>query len=134
MNIYLDIDGVLLINENCASPFADEFLRAVIGQHPDTTYWLTTHCWQGENRAVKVLTPHLKPETIALLMKVKPTLWGELKTDGIDFTETFLWFDDDLFPDERKVLINHNVLSSYVEVDLRKDPNQLQVLVAQYFS
>ena len=29
MNIYLDIDGVLLANENNAAPYADEFLQHI---------------------------------------------------------------------------------------------------------
>ena len=60
MNIYLDIDGVLLINEGHAAPYADEFLQAVLTKYPESTYWLTTHNWKGENRAKDVLTPHLR--------------------------------------------------------------------------
>ena len=42
MNIYLDIDGVLLANENNAAPYADEFLQHILTKYPDSTYWLTT--------------------------------------------------------------------------------------------
>lgn len=131
MNIYLDIDGVLLANENCVAAHADEFLRAVLAMHPDNTYWLTTHCWQGENRAVEVLRSFLEPETVELLSKVKPTEWGEAKTDAIDFTQPFLWFDDDLYPDEEVALRTHDALGSWVGVDLAKDPGQLEVLLAR---
>lgn len=34
MNIYLDIDGVLLANENQAALRADEFLRPVLVKYP----------------------------------------------------------------------------------------------------
>lgn len=128
MNIYLDIDGVLLANENNAAPHADEFLRTILAIYPDSTYWLTTHNWKGENRAKDVLAPHLKPETVRLLDKVKSSEWGEFKTDAIDFNEDFLWFDDDLWPEELKVLEAHDAVEQFMMVDLDKDPDMLQKL------
>lgn len=129
MNIYLDIDGVLLINEKHAAPYADEFIQHVLSKYPDSTYWLTTHNWQGENRAKDVLAPHLKPETVALLGKIKPTEWKELKTDAINFEEGFLWFDDDLWPEELKTLEENNATGNFVMIDLAKDPNMLKSLI-----
>jgi hypothetical protein len=41
MNIYLDIDGVLLVDVGRAALGADEFLRKVLEKYPDSTYWLT---------------------------------------------------------------------------------------------
>lgn len=128
MNIYLDIDGVLLVNETHAANYADEFLQAVLEKYPDSTYWLTTHNWRGENRTKEVLSPYLKPETVKLLNKIKPSEWGELKTDAIDFDQDFLWFDDDLWPDELKALEKNKALEQYVMVDLQKDPDMLQKL------
>lgn len=128
MNIYLDIDGVLLVNENNAAPYADEFLQTILATYPDSTYWLTTHNWKGENRAKDVLAPHLKPETVLLLDKIKPSEWGEFKTDAIDFNEDFLWFDDDLWPEELKVLEAHDAVEQFMMVDLDKDPDMLQKL------
>lgn len=129
MNIYLDIDGVLLANESNAAPYADELLQAILNQYPDSTYWLTTHNWKGENRGKDVLAPHLKPETTALLDKIKPTVWDELKTDGIDFSKKFLWLDDDLWEDELKELEKHDATGSFVLIDLNKDPNQLKTIL-----
>ena len=43
MNIYLDIDGVLLVDVGKPAHFANEFLQAVLKKYPDSTYWLTTH-------------------------------------------------------------------------------------------
>lgn len=129
MNIYLDIDGVLLANEANAAPHADELLQAILNQYPESTYWLTTHNWKGENRAKEVLSPHLKPETVALLDRVKPTIWDEMKTDGIDFTKKFLWLDDDLWEDELKELERHDATANFVLIDLSKDPNQLKTIL-----
>src|SRR6266496_4396832 len=102
MNVYLDIDGVLLANEAHAANYADEFLQAILEKYPDSTYWLTTHNWRGENRAKEILAPHLKPETVKLLDKIKPTKWEELKTDANNFAEALHWFDDDLRHDEQQ--------------------------------
>lgn len=128
MNIYLDIDGVLLVNETHAANYADDFIQAVLEKYPDSTYWLTTHNWRGENRAKDVLAPCLKPETVELLDKIKPSEWGELKTDAIDFDQDFLWFDDDLWPAELKVLEKNEALHQFIMVDLSKDPDMLQKL------
>lgn len=130
MNIYLDIDGVLLIDEKHAAPHADEFIQRVLDKYPDTTYWLTTHNWHGENRAKEVLAPYLKPETAVLLDKIKPSEWKELKTDAIDFEQDFLWFDDDLWPEELKVLEANNATGRFVMIDLAKDPDMLKAIIS----
>jgi len=128
MNIYLDIDGVLLANDKETARHADEFLHAVLEKYPDSTYWLTTHNWKGENRAKEILAPHLDPETVILLDKVKPSEWNELKTDAIDFEQDFLWFDDDLWPNELNVLEKHEAVQNFIMVDLHKDPDMLEKL------
>ncbi len=126
MNVYLDIDGVLLANESNAANYADEFLQAVLAAYPDSTYWLTTHNWRGKNRTKEVLAPHLRPETVPLLDKIKPSVWNEMKTDGINFSEKFIWLDDDLWQDELKVLEQHNATDNFILIDLQKNPNQLK--------
>ena len=126
MNVYLDIDGVLLANENNAANYADEFLQAVLAAYPDSTYWLTTHNWRGENRTKEVLAPHLRPETVPLLDTIKPSVWNEMKTDGINFSEKFIWLDDDLWQDELKVLERHNATDNFILIDLQKNPDQLK--------
>lgn len=126
MNVYLDIDGVLLANENNAANYADEFPQAVLAAYPESTYWLTTHNWRGENRTKEVLAPHLRPETIPLLDKIKPSVWNEMKTDGINFSEKFIWLDDDLWQDELKVLERHNATDNFILIDLQKNPDQLK--------
>ncbi|MDZ7744604.1 MAG: hypothetical protein U5K77_02475 [Candidatus Saccharibacteria bacterium] len=130
MNIYLDIDGVLLADMATPAKHADEFLQTVLTKYPDNTYWLTTHVWNGENMIDQTLAPYLKPETQALLGCIKPTEWGQAKTDAIDFSQPFLWFDDDLYDDERTALGQHSKLSSRIEVDLHKNPEQLKELVS----
>ena len=96
MNIYLDIDGVLLINEKQIAPHGDEFLQYVVKKYPQSTFWLSTHCWKGENRCVDLLSPLLQPETVELIKTIKPTEWNEMKTDALDFATDFRWLDDKL--------------------------------------
>lgn len=118
----------MLANENNADNYADEFLQAVLAAYPESTYWLTTHNWRGENSTKEVLSPHLKPETIPLLDKIKPSVWNEMKTDGINFSEKFIWLDDDLWEDELKVLERHNATDNFILMDLQKDPDQLKAI------
>lgn len=134
MNIYLDIDGVLLADKATPAQYADEFLQAVLTKYPDSTYWLTTHVWNGENVISHSLVPYLRADTQALLSRVKIVEWGDDKTDGIDFSQPFLWFDDDLFDGERKVLEQHNVLGCQVRVDLANNPAQLKEIIKRLFT
>jgi len=127
MNIYLDIDGVLLANEHYPAEYAPEFIKYVLTHYPDSTYWLTTHCQGDASVPIRQIGHLFDAETVELMKQIKPTTWLDSanKTDAIDFTKPFLWFDDDLFIAERQALIKHKVLENWIEVDLRKDPNML---------
>jgi len=127
MNIYLDIDGVLIANEMYAALHAPEFIKYVLTNYPDSTYWLTTHCQGNPNQPVQYVADLFDEETIELLKKIKPTIWSdpENKTDAIDFTQPFLWFDDDLFEKEKQALEKHGVLENWIQVDLHENPDQL---------
>jgi hypothetical protein len=124
-NIYLDVDGVLLANEKYAAEYAPQFIKFVLSNYPDTSYWLTTRCKGSTNQVLDQLEPLFDEKTHNLLKLLKPTIWDRAKTEAIDFTKPFLWFDDDLFIEERVELIEHNVLDNYIKVDLQKNENQL---------
>ena len=125
MNIYLDIDGVLLANENNVAEGADDFLQYVIKNHD--VYWLTTHCHGVATVPVERFGHMFEPETQKLLPKIRATDWREAKTEAIDFSQPFLWFDDDLYDDERNALFKHGAIGSWIEVDLAKNPEQLKL-------
>jgi hypothetical protein len=125
MNVYLDIDGLLLANDYNAANHVHEFLQLVISRYPNSTYWLTTHCKGDPTTAVERLRRVFEPKTMKLIYDIKPTNWEVAKTEAIDFSQPFLWFDDDLYDDERQALIEHGVLDNWIGVDLAKDPDQL---------
>lgn len=130
-NVYLDIDGVLLANDLNPANHVHQFLEKVI-ENANEVYWLTTHCKGDATTAFKRLQLVLEPKTMALLTGVKATNWDSAKTDGINFTKPFLWFDDDLFYEEKRVLEQMKLLDNWIEVDLAKDENNLLRFITSF--
>ncbi len=129
-NIYLDIDGVLLAKDNNPAKYADEFIKYVVSNYP--TYWLTTRCKDENHYLNEILGRFFPSETMEYIRQIKPTIWSDWKTDAIDFSSSFLWFDDNLFEKERKELLEHDTLENWIEVDLRKNENMLGEFLASF--
>ena len=125
MNIYIDIDGVLLANDLNPAKHANEFLRYVMDKYPDSTYWLTTHCQGDASVPIQHIGHLFEADVVELMKKIKPTSWDLAKTRAIDFSQPFLWFDDDLFYEEKQDLMKHNTMDNWIEVDLSKNQYQL---------
>lgn len=124
MNLYLDIDGVLLANESNLAEGAAQFIKYCADNF--TVYWLTTHCMHGDGTwAVKYVDRTTEEDLTPWLNKFIPTTWSLKKTDAIDFSQPFIWFDDDCFSGEKLDLQEHNALNSWYEVNLQKHPDQL---------
>lgn len=132
MNIYIDIDGVLLANDLQPALYAPEFLEFVLNKFPNTTYWLTTHCQGDANVPIQHIGHLFDTKTVKLMRKIKPTSWDTAKTSAIDFSRPFLWFDDDLFYEEKQILVEKGVLDNWIEVDLAKNPEQLKVFMDSF--
>lgn len=132
MNIYLDIDGVLLANDLNPANYADEFLRLVLTKYPDTTYWLTTHCQGDENVPIQHIGHLFDSDVVELMRMIKPTSWETSKTRAINFDEPFLWFDDDLFYEEKEDLLKHDALDNWIKVDLSANPDQLRNFINSF--
>ena len=47
----------------------------------------------------------------------------------IDFSEDFLWFDDNLFESEKRVLAEHGCEGKFVLIDLKGNARQLEDLL-----
>lgn len=130
MNIYLDIDGVILANDLQPAKHVNKFLSYIIDRHP--TYWLTTHCKGDSTYTVNHLARILNDDAIKLAKRVKSTNWDFSKTEAIDWNTPFLWFDDHLFDFEKEDLVKHNALKSWVEVDLSENADQLLDFVKNF--
>lgn len=130
--IYLDIDGVLLANDLTPANYSKEFLVTILERYPHTTYWLTTHCDGDASVPIQHIGHLFDDETVELMKKIKPTSWQTAKTRAINFDRPFLWFDDDLFYEEKETLKKHGVLDNWIEVDLAKNPDQLAEFVTSF--
>lgn len=123
-NIYLDIDGVLLANEENLAIGAAEFIKYAV-KHFDV-YWLTTHCMDGTTEhAIGYLNRASEEDLRPWLEKFKPVTWSMKKTEAIDFSKPFLWFDDDCFSGEKIDLQEYDTMNSWIEIDLRNVPDQM---------
>ena len=129
MNLYLDIDGVLIKDGKPANGL-QEFLEYATDHFH--CYWLTTHCRNGGSRVVQHLKNTLPDKLLSLTDKIQPRNWITLKTEGIDFKQSFLWIDDYLMEAERKILKQYNCLDSFVKVDLKNNPEQLNEIIKNY--
>jgi hypothetical protein len=117
MNIYLDVDGVMLDKHLRPAQCLHEFVEYVTTHHD--CYWATTHVTDGTTEHLfRVLTrQEVAPETLELLKQVKGTSWDMLKTEVIDFSQPFLWFEDMPTTGERATLKAHNAEDSLIWVD-----------------
>lgn len=124
MNIYLDIDGTILNRELGSAKFCFEFIKNLLDKYP--VYWLSTHCKDDSQFTIQFLEKYFNEETIEIMKNILPTNWNTLKTEAIDFSKPFLWFDDYLFEAEKQILIKNNCLNSWIKIDLNKNPEQLK--------
>jgi len=124
MNIYIDIDGVLLTKRDTKpAPYLKEFLEHVTKYFD--VYWLTTHCKGDASYTLNYLKTSLPEPLLSLLSEVKPTSWDLIKTDAIDFSKDFLWLDDYCMQKELQVLKDKGVAKSLLKIDLQENPKQL---------
>lgn len=125
MNIYLDIDGVLLNKDGIVTAHFEEFLEKMLEKYD--VFWLTTHCHGGECDAIDHISTKNKisPRALELLKKIKMTDWAALKTDAIDFSQEFGWIDDYVMDAEKKVLLENNAFTCLHEVSLKENPDLL---------
>lgn len=123
MNIYLDIDGVLLTKEKQPANHLAAFLKYATDNH--TCYWLTTNSKEHPKAAVNYVLRYTGPELVDSLSKILFTPWGTYKTEGIDFSQEFRWLDDYALVGERQALQKHGCMDSLITVNLRENPDQL---------
>ena len=123
MNLYLDIDGVLLTKAGEPANFVSEFLEHITRHHG--CYWLSTHCRGDVAPVIEWLQRKLPAETMQHVRKIKPTNWGTLKTDAINFNHDFWWLDDYVMEAEKSMLKQNGCEDKFILMDLKSNPNQL---------
>ena len=127
MNLYLDIDGVLLDTKHQKVPDGGkEFIEFAVSNF--SCHWLTTHCQGDSRRAIDYLSNYYSSRTIELLKTIQPTKWNTLKTEAIDFTQPFVWLDDYVFQSEMDILHENRTEDSLILVNL-DSPNELRNLM-----
>ena len=124
MNIYLDINGVLLTKNLEPALFVNYFLNKALKKNK--VYWLTTHSKSQKENPINYLAQFFDKETLELMKLINMPKWNVLKTEAIDFTQEFLWFDDSLLQAEEAVLKGKGKYNSWVKVDLDNNPKQLK--------
>lgn len=135
MNIYLDIDGTM-IHENLAEPKAAEgLIDFLIALRLHQTFWLTTHCRDGNpDRPREIMKRFVPFELHADIDRIKPTVWDMNKTEGIDWTQDFILFDNDIGHFEAERFKTAGPDQQVVEVDLRSNPKQLIEITRDIFA
>lgn len=131
MNIYIDIDGVLLTKQQKIPKGAQNFISYLTTNF--SCYWLTTHCRTGSNKTLAYLKQFYGEEILQQLSKIQVTNWVDLKTEGIDFREDFIWLEDYPFEAEKKILQENGKLDALFLIDL-KDENALDEIVEKISS
>ena len=127
MNLYLDIDGVLLdYATDTPAENATIFIDYIISEFD--CYWLTTHCQGDTVTTIEYLAEYFPTEVIAKLNVVKPTVWKTLKTEGIDFSKPFIWLDDCPFRAEIETLDSKGASDSLFKVNLGNKDELLGVI------
>ena len=127
MNIYLDIDGVLIHDslgkyQQVADGLVD-FLKHITDNYD--VYWLTTHCKGDTEHLLDYLGDRLPEDAMQYVKSIKATNWDTWKTEGIDYSKDFRWLDDDVYSVELAALKKHNCEDKLINIDLVKNPTQL---------
>ena len=128
MKIYLDIDGTMIHEDrwDLRNPAAAGLEDFIVALRPHETYWLTTHCTTGDPEKARRIMKAVLPESLhADIDRIKGTVWTDMKTEALDWDSDFIWFDNDIFDTEWKVLERCNENQSVVQVDLRTNPEHL---------
>jgi hypothetical protein len=101
-DLYCDVDGVILY-DRVVNTWLIEFIRRNRDMFGNL-YWLS--CWTSNGKSEE-LDKRL-PQVLAL-GKVEALLWKELKTEAIDWSRPFIWIEDGVLDEEKKVFLERAV-------------------------
>ena len=128
MNLYIDVDSVLLGKDDPASPqvslarHAKEFLEFALAHF--NCYWLTSHVKDGDAHGLLgYLRRYVLDDLMPLLRKIRPTHWVTLKTEALQ--GDFYWLDDSPLQAELNRLRRQDLLDRWLHVDVCQRPDDL---------
>jgi hypothetical protein len=118
--LYIDVDGVLFMFKKASAERSDTFMNL----RPFTTSFLW---WCHQRFDCRWLTAW-KSNALSLAGNIYANFacswpvipWGDNKTEGIDFSEDFIWIDDDEFAGEQhdlETFCNKNKFQRFLLVD-----------------
>lgn len=123
-NLYLDIDGTIITKQGgIEANHLYEFLSFALKKFD--CYWLTSHCKGDSSTALEHIKNKISEKSFELLKKFKPTYFELWKTEGINFSNDFVWLDDYAFDGEKEMLKKNGALQNFIQVDLKSNPNHL---------
>jgi hypothetical protein len=145
--LYVDIDDTLLMWRSTghrgkyipkAAPGAGDFLRWAVNHFE--VRWLSMWCRDGQfqpgNAEELAQLLGVEVEFITAIPTVRFTDPDKFrdecrKTDGIDFTEDFVWIEDDILQSEKQVLRDHKMGLRHIPCNVTANPNRLLVVWEQ---
>ncbi len=124
MNFYLDVDRTIITKEHREALELNDFLKYLF--NTGEVYWLTTHCrYEDTSSVLSYIMPFLTLENYDLIKNIFPTTWNTLKTEAINFSQPFYWFDDYLLEVEKRILLENRCLEKWIKIDLDKNGNNI---------
>lgn len=127
INIYIDIEGVILTRGGVPAKHLERFLVYILKNY--SVFWLTSRCSGDIKYTLDYLSKFVPAEIIPLLKKIQPTQFSIDKTEAINFNNKFFWLDDEIFTSEKNTLDKYHKYESWIEINLMKNPNQLAHLM-----
>jgi len=131
-NVYLDIAGTLVYTNQYGQRMAALGLEELlVSLRPHTTFWLTTYCTDGDPTRAQEIMKALVPTSLHEdIMRVRPTVWSVQKTEGVDWTQPFIWLDDTIGPEERRRFTTTLPQQRFIQINLHQNPHQLHDIAA----
>jgi len=133
VNVYLDIDGVLLSTDRerpsrlALADHAVEFLGFVVANFD--VYWLTPACRGDAIAAMDHLVRHARlsdrEHLMGLCARIRATNYKTLRTEALPAGEPFIWIDDAPSDAELADLRARGLFQSWLWIDTREEPEDL---------
>ncbi|MBE2190279.1 MAG: hypothetical protein IAE98_12540 [Candidatus Kapabacteria bacterium] len=130
---YIDIDGVILTKRNTLQAEGLHKFLDFLTKSFDC-YWLTTHCKGNVKNVLEYLSKFLDDNIMGMISTIKATNWTTLKTEAIDMTNDFQWFDDYPLQAEIEQLKLNGKLDNLIIVNLDNKVELQRVIKAIDFA